>query len=191
MLYKRLSLITFLLTFPWLLLACGSMTIKDETTQSYIPIHGWVLELRQNVTIPPGRTRVFFQEGRLLYGVNEYKPHCHISVREITEQAQTVYTGRFTIEKVYGRDGEVVMRDLIRLAAVGSADFMADGGNGNGEGMKIYSYIMKLHSDIQPQVTSLVCGGVADYPAFADYPTLQDIYTSIGDYAVLVRPAEG
>jgi hypothetical protein len=50
---------------------------------------------------------------------------------------------------------------------------------------------MKLHSDNQPQVTYLVCGGVADYPAFADYPTLQDIYTSIGDYAVLVRPVEG
>jgi hypothetical protein len=90
---------------------------------------------------------------------------------------------------VYGRDGEVVMKDLIRLAAVGSADIMADGGNG--EGMKIYSYLMKLHSDYQPQVTYLACGGVADYPAFADYPTLQDIYTSIGDYAVLVRPVEG
>ena len=189
MLYKRLSLITFLLTFHWLLLACGSMTIKDETTQSYIPVHGWILELRQNVTIPPGRTRVFFQEGRLLYGVNEYKPHCHISVREITEQAQTVYAGQFTIETVYGRDGEVVMSDLIRLATVDSADIMADGGNG--EGMKIYSYFMKLHSDNQPQVTSLVCGGVADYPAFADYPSLQDIYTSIGGYAVLVRPVEG
>ena len=189
MMNKRLALITFLLTSHWLLLACGSMTIKDEATQSYIPVQGWVLELRQNVTIPPGRTRVFFQEGQLLYAVNEYKPHCHISVREITEQAQTVYAGRFTIEKVYGRDGEVVMKDLIRLAAVGSAGIMADGGNG--EGMKIYSYLMKLHSDNQPQVTYLACGGVADYPAFADYPTLQDIYTSIGDYAVLVRPVEG
>ena len=167
------------------------MTIKDEATQSYIPVQGWVFELRQDVSIPAGRARVFFQEGRLLYGVNEYKPHCHISVRNITEQAQTVYAGRFTIEKVYGRDGEIVMNDLIRIAAVGSADIMADGGNGNGEGMKIYSYIMKLHSDNQPQVTHLACGGVADYPAFADYPTLQDIDTAIGDYAVLVRPGAG
>jgi len=191
MLYKRLCLITFLLTFHCLLLGCGSMTIKDEATQSYIPVQGWVFELRQDVSIPAGRARVFFQEGRLLYGVNEYKPHCHISVRNITEQAQTVYAGRFTIEKVYGRDGEIVMNDLIRIAAVGSADIMADGGNGNGEGMKIYSYIMKLHSDNQPQVTHLACGGVADYPAFADYPTLQDIDTAIGDYAVLVRPGAG
>lgn len=191
MLYKRLTLITFLLTFHWLLLACGPMTIKDEATQSYIPLQGWVLELRQNVTIPPGRTRIFFQEGRLLYGVNEYKPHCHIIVREITEQAQTVYAGRFAIEKVHGRVGEVVMNNLIRLAVVGSADIMADGGNGNGEGMMIYTYFMKLHSDDQPQVTYLACGGVADYPALADYPTLQEIYTSIGDYAVLEPPVEG
>jgi hypothetical protein len=190
MLYKRLTLITFLLTVHWLLLACGPMTIKDEVTQSYIPLQGWVLELRQDVTIPPGRSRVFFQEGRLLYGVNEYKPHCHIIVREITDQAQTVRAGRFTIENVYGRDGEVVMNDLIRLAAVGSTDIMADGGNGNGEGLKIYSYFMRLHSDNQPQVTYLACGGVADYPAFADYPTLQDIHTSIGDYAVLLPPVE-
>lgn len=186
--YKRLNFIMYLLALHGLLTACSTMTIKDEATRSYIPMQGWVLELHRDVSIPPQRARVFFQDGRLQYGVNEYRPHCHISVRRLSAQDQTVHAGRFSIEKVYGRVGEVVTGDHIQLAAAGSADIMAEGGNGNGEGLKIYSYIMKLRSDQQPQVTHLVCGGVADMPALADYPTLQDIVNALGDYATLIRP---
>ena len=187
---KRLVFIAILFTFYWLLLACGPMTIKDTTTQSYIPIQGWILELHQNVVIPPGRTRVFFQDGRLLYRINEYKPHCQLRVRAISEQPQVVQSDRFTIDKVSGRVDEVVSNARIHLAAAGAA-VIADGGNGNGEGRLIYFYFLGLHADKQPHVTYLVCGGSSDEPALTDYPTIQDIYTSMGDYATLILPGDG
>ena len=189
--YTRLTLITFLMTFHWLLLACGPMTIKDTTMHSYLPIQGWILVLNQDVVIPPERTRVFFQEGRLLHAVNEYKPHCQLSVRDISEQPQAVHADRFTIDKVFGSIEDVVSNDRILLAAA-SATVIADGGgNGNGENRLAHFYHMKLHSDQQPHVTYLVCGGALDEPFLADYPTLQDIYTSIGDYATLILPGDG
>jgi len=188
--YKRLTFITLLFTFHWLLLACGSMTIKDTTTQSYIPIQGWILELHQNVVIPPGRTRVFFQGGRILYAVNEYEPHCQLRVRDISEQPQAVHADRFTIDKVFGNVGEIVSTERILLAAAG-ATVIADGGNGNGEGRLIYFYFMGLHADKQPHVTYLVCGGASEEPSRAEYPTLQDIVTSMGNYATLILPGDG
>ena len=188
--YKRLTFITLLFTFHWLLLACGPMTIRDTTTQSYIPIQGWILELQQDVAIPAGRTRVFFQDGRLLYRINEYKPHCQLRVRAISEQPQVVHAGRFTIDKVFGSVDEIVSNDRIHLAAAGAAVIAGGGGNGNGEGRLIYFYFLGLHADKQPHVTYLVCGGASDEPALTDYPTIQDIYTSMGDYATLILPGD-
>ena len=68
-----------------LLSACGPVTIKDETKQAYIPIHGRVFELHQKVTMPPHRTRVFFQAGRLSHGINELESHCQLKVHDISE----------------------------------------------------------------------------------------------------------
>ena len=186
---SRLIFITFLCTFHWLLLACGSMTIRDSSTQSYIPIQGWVLELHQNVVIPSGRARVFFQEGRLVYAVNEYKPHCQLVVRDISEQPRDVHAGRFAIDRVFGSTDEFVSNDRILLAANGAA-VVADGGDGGGERFLIFLYHLQLHDDRQPHVTYLVCGGAAEEPFLARYPTIQDIHASLGKYATLIVPEE-
>jgi len=49
---------------------------------------------------------------------------------------------------------------------------------------------MKLRADKQPNVTYLVCGGALEDAARAKYPTIQDIRTSMGDYATLIIPGE-
>jgi hypothetical protein len=165
--------------------ACGPLTIKDKTTQSYIPIQHGVLELHQEVVIPPHRTRVFFQNGRLLYGINEYYPHCELRVRNISEQAQTVQADRFSIDKVFGTLDQVVSSGPVRVATARTTVITDGGGGGNGESRLMYTYFMALHSDQQPHVTYFVCGGAFKEPALADYPTLQDIHTATGDYATL------
>jgi hypothetical protein len=189
--YKRLTFLTLLSIFLWLLSACGPMTIKDMTTQAYIPIQGWILELHQNVVIPPGRTRVFFQGGRQLNAINEYEPHCQLRVRDLSEQPQTVEADRFTIDRVFGNFGEIVHNDRIRLAAAGVTGVAMGGGDGNGENRLIYFYFMGLHADRQPYVTYLVCGGASEEPALARYPALQDIHASMGGYATLILPGDG
>jgi hypothetical protein len=178
-------LITLLFSCLWLS-ACGPLTIKDTTTQSHIPIQRGVLKLHQDVVIPARRTRIFFQDGHLLYRINEYYPHCQLRVRNILEQTQIVQADRFTIDKVFGTLDEVVSNEPVRLAAAGATAIAAGGGGGgNGESRLMYTYFMALHSDRQPQVTYFVCGGAFKEPAFADYPTLQDIRTAMGDYATL------
>ncbi|MEA2078766.1 MAG: hypothetical protein U9P00_02720 [Pseudomonadota bacterium] len=168
------------------LAACGPLTIKDTTTQSYIPIQGGILELHQDVVIPAHRTRVFFQDGRSLYGINEYYPHCELRVRDISEHTQTVHADRFSIDEVFGTVDQVVASGRIRLAAARATIIASGGGGGgNGETRLMYTYFMALHSDQQPNVSYFVCGGAFEEPALADYPTLQDVQTAMGDYATL------
>lgn len=181
----RWFLFILMLSCHWLS-ACGPLTIKDTSTQSFLPIQRGVLELHQDVAIPPHRTRIFFQDGRLLSGIDEYYPHCQLRVRDILEQTQMIQADRFTIDKVFGTLDEVVSNEPVRLAAADVSHIAGGGGGGgNGESRLMYSYFMALHSERQPQVTYFVCGGAFKEPAFTDYPSLQDIRTAMGDYATL------
>ena len=188
--FRRVALVNFLFFLHWLLLACGPMTIKDATKQAYIPIEGWMIELHQDVVIPPHRTRTFFQQGRLLYGINELEPHCQLRVRDISEQQQTVHADLFSIDNVFGVLDQIVSHDRIRLASTGDTVVAGGGGNGdgNGESRQIYFYFMALNSAKQANVSYLVCGGALDDPAFAEYPTIQEIRAALGDYATLILP---
>ena len=73
-----------------------------------------------------------------------------------------------------------VMADFQLASGSGGGD---GGGNGEGRLMKIYT--LYLHSDRQPDVLSLVCGGAFNFPALALRPSLQDIETALGGYATL------
>ena len=95
----RLIYITLLLATHWLLVACGPHTIMDTATRSYRPIQGGTLELHREVSIPPGHTRVFFQDGDLVAGLNEFRPHCQLRVRDRKEQVQPVHADRFSIDE--------------------------------------------------------------------------------------------
>jgi hypothetical protein len=188
--HRPFAFFALLLGVPWVLSACGPATIKDTATHSYIPIQGWMLELNRDVTIPPGRTRVFFQNGTLTRGVDDFEPHCQLRVRDLSNQPQTVHADRFTIGKVFGTSGSIVSSGHILLAAAGDVLIGAGDGDGgdDGEGRLTYFYVMPLHSDKQPNVTYFVCGGAMVQPELADYPTLQDIRSSTGDYVTLVLP---
>ena len=187
---QQLTFIGALAACAWLLSACGPMTIKDAATQTFVPIEGWVLELHQEVTIPPNRTRLFFQGGRVSNGINEYEPHCQLRVRPISTQPRPVHPDRFRIDKAFGEVDSIVSNGPVRLAAAGSAVVMGGGGDGDGPGQLIHFFYLGLHSERQPDVSYLVCGGPLNDPAFSRYPTLQEIRASLGDYATLVTAGD-
>ncbi len=184
---RRSVLMTLLLVGCYCLCACGSLTIRDVEKQEFVPIERGILELHRDIVISPHRTRVFFQKGQIVYGVNEYDPHCQLRVRELSEEAQIVQSDRFSIDEAYGSVDEIVSSGDTQVASSVSANLFAGGGSGdgNGEMRLMYTYHMSLHSDRQPFVTYLVCGGAFEEPAFADYPTLQDIEVALGHYATL------
>ena len=165
--------------------ACGPLTIKNEDTGSYVPAHRGKLELHQDVVVPPGRARVFFQAGKVgSGGINEFRPHCELTVKTLMDEPQTIHADTFTIDRVSRSIEQVVMSKRVLVASL--IDFqLANGDGGNGESMQMHIYIMNLHSDEQPLVQYLVCGGAFDEPALARGPTIQDIAAALGTFATL------
>ena len=186
---RRRRVIAAALSAAMLLVACGPLLIRNEATRDYVPLRNASLELRRDVVVPPGRARVFFQQGVVQSGIDEYRPHCELTVRNLVDQPQTIQADDFTVERVSADIEQVVTSGEVVVAV--NVDFRlssgggdSDGG-GDGEGRQMKIYTLYLYSGRQPEVLSLVCGGAFDYPSLATAPSLQDIETALGDYATL------
>ena len=170
-----------------LLAACGPLVIRDDARKEYVPLSSAVLELHRDVIFPPERTRVYFQDGQVQAGINEFLPHCELTVRNLVDQPQTVKPDRFLVTRVLADTVQVATGGNVVIAV--NVDIQLSGGGdsgGDGEGRQMKTYIFKLHSDRQPDVLSLVCGGAFDIPAQAVRPSLQQIEHALGGYATLL-----
>lgn len=165
------------------LASCGPTMIISEPGKPAVALNGATLTLHQDVIIPRERARVFFQDGRVSGGVNEFRPYCQLSVRSIEDRPQTIHADSFTVTGVTGDVQKVVRSEEILLAS--TALFMlADGGGGDGgESPETQVLNMAIRSDNQPNVQYFVCGGAFDIPALARQPTLPDIRGAIGSIA--------
>ncbi|MGW8311566.1 MAG: hypothetical protein ACWGNB_10950 [Thiogranum sp.] len=172
-----------------LLAACGPLLIRNEAGGGYVPLRNASLQLHREVVVAPERTRVFFQQGVVQPGINEYRPHCELRVRKLADRPQTIQADRFTVEHVSADIVHVVTSGDVVVAINAEFQLISGGGGGDGggdgEGRLMKTYTLYLHSNRQPDVLSLVCGGAFNLPALATRPSLQDIHAALGDYATL------
>ena len=138
--------------------------------------------LHQDVRIPPRQAHVSFQRGACEPGAGEFAPHCELAVSRVLEAAQTVRAGVFEITGVHGVTRYVRRRNQeLQLAAADGFQLMADD---TGEWIML-AYQFALHSDEQPDVLYLLCGGAYGFPYFARYPDLEDIRLALGEVGSL------
>ena len=138
--------------------------------------------LHQDVRIPPRQAHVAFQRGASEPGAGEFAPHCELAVRQVLEDAQTVRAGVFEITGIHGVTRYVNRRNMeLQLAAADGFQLLADD---TGEWIML-AYQFALHSDGQPDVLYLLCGGAYGFPYFARYPDLEDIRLALGEVGSL------
>jgi len=172
-----------------LLQACGPLTLRDEQTGAWVPIQAAALEVHRDIAIPSGRARTFFQNGKQVSHINEFKSFCQLEISTLQEHVQTVNPDRFTVTRVGRSMEEIVEARSITLAALDNfilARGVGSDGNDGGPTRITQMFRFHLHSDRQPDVRSVSCGGAFDEPADADAPTVQEIAADLGDYATLV-----
>ncbi|MFP5506162.1 MAG: hypothetical protein ACLGH6_08190 [Gammaproteobacteria bacterium] len=168
-----------------LLQGCGPLLVRDETVGAYTAARSGVFELHEDITIRAGRTRTYLQDGAIVSGVNEFRPHCQLEINTLSESPQTVRVDRFSITRIGTRTDQVVQSAPLQLAALdGTARWPFDGFM-DGELRRMYVYIFHLHSDQQPDVRALICGGAFDSPGLAVLPSLGEIARALGRYGSL------
>ena len=140
------------------------------------------LVLHQDVRIPPRQAHAYFQRATGAGVGGEYAPHCELEVRPVLEEAQYVHAGVFEIRGIRGLTHYVRRpHKNIQLAAAAGFQLLAED---SGEWIML-AYHFTLHSDEQPDVLRLICGGAYNFPFYARYPSLEDIQQALGDVASL------
>jgi hypothetical protein len=167
-----------------LLTACQSGNPMRPDATLFRQLSGGRFILHRTMIIPPGRVRVFFQQGVASVGASEFEPRCELEVRQILETPQYIPAGSFRIGKVRGMQRFVKRQpERMLLASIGEPVQLADEGDSQ---WYMYTYRMQLINDqSQDEAPTLVCGGAYNFAFYAHYPTLQEIHDALGDYATL------
>lgn len=168
-----------------LLAGCGPLTIRDAERNAYVPAQAGTFELHKEITIRGGRARAYLQGGAIVMGVNEFRPHCQLQVNTLKDTPRAVHPDTFAITRVSTRTDQVVQTTPLQLAALDAFRLAHFGHDDGGESRRMYVYLFFLHSDRQPDVRALICGGAFDTPGLAERPTLQEIAESLGAYGTL------
>lgn len=168
----------------FLLSGCGPLLIRDDARNAYVPIQSGTFELHKEVTIRGGRTRAYFQDGAIVPGVDEFRPHCQLDVNTLVDVPRAIQPDIFTITRISLRTDEIVQAAPVHLAALGLGH-AAFGPSDSGLPRRMHVYLFFLRSDRQADVRVLICGGAFDDPADAERPSLGEIARSLGEYGTL------
>lgn len=169
-----------------LLSGCGPLLIRDDARGAYVPIQLGTFELHKEVIVRGGHTRTYLQGGRVVSGVNEFLPHCQLEVNTLKETPRTVLPDTFTLTRVSTRTDQVVQTAPPQLATLDDFTLTHVYDFDNGESRRMYVYLFFMHSDRQPDVRALICGGAFDSPWLAQRPSLDEIAESLGGYGTLI-----
>jgi len=179
------KLVIGLLLIPILLSACLNQQARISWQKNHaIPVQSSVI-LLQPLAIPARQTQVFLQNGKAVYsqgynyGYDQYYPFCFFEVHDVLETEQTILTDHFTVTAVNREETEFVQTAPIRLASL----IVSNGYDT--VPLIVQTLIMRLHSDKQPGVKKLVCGGGFDLPPYAELPTIPQIQQALGNIARL------
>jgi hypothetical protein len=163
--------------------SCSFIATKDPQNQS----HHKVSKVRVNelITVPLGKTRVFFQDGKIVSQFNHYKPNCNIEVRlREDKNLQSIKPAEFQIVSIKQSYEQVVnfnRLQKIKLAQVnisGHRDVVSFFDDNYYDVYRGYHFYL---SGVDANVYRLSCRSVYA-PAFeAGLPTFDEMKQSLGD----------
>lgn len=177
--YFHSKALTLLLLGLWLS-GCASQAPKDPASPYFKVPPGSILTIKRKIEVPPGSTRVFFQNGKVSPAFNHYAANCNIEVNKLDEAAvQYVEVGEYRIVKVQRTQEEVVRSRRIQLAALSPLLAFGGGDGGEGSAMIYEGYDLWLES-ADPNVRRLSCRGAFADPHEAYPPSIDEIRQSLG-----------
>lgn len=169
----KISVVVLLL----FLAACQVLDREGATRADLIPM-GTPVDLDRDLTIPPGQAGVFIR-GTRIGDRYRYDANCRLEVRTLSEIPRTVVADRFTIERVVQQWERFTLRDT----GLRRVDFDVDG-----PALLLFTTVLYLRSDRQPDVFRLVCGHLQDSAQNPRYLTADEIRTVLAPVMTLHHP---
>lgn len=165
------------------LAACQqSSTVRESMKgNAYRQLEGMYLVLNQEIRVPPGKARVFLQDGAVTAGFDSYRIHCAFEINSVEHDGVAIKPGTFVVSRVQQTVQQVVMAEPLQLASLSLGIGMWSGGSAS-----YYSgYHFWLTSQNQPEVRRMTCFGVFAQPYELYPPTVEEIRYALGTIATL------
>lgn len=161
-----------------------SSSVRESSGGPYLVLQNASLILKQDVVIPPGKARVYLQDGGqggsggvLAGGFDSYRPHCALEINSVDHSGYPLKAGTFAVTRVQQSRTQVVSAAPLLVAFAG--------GMGGGSASYYQGYHFWLSSDTEPEIRRMSCYGVFAQPYELYPPTLQEINAALGDVAQL------
>lgn len=174
--------------------ACSSLVVTDPASPFYVPPLGSRVVVKQPLTVPPGKTRVFLQYGKVITrsARNDYAVNCNFDINTLTDSPRFIEAGVYTVTRSRRHSDDVVSREPLRLAASGSLVGMRFSDYDDGGTPELFEeVILTLTSTPPSDVRELACRGAMGEPLVIELPTLAEMRQALGAYATIEVPGGG
>ncbi len=176
-----------------LLAGCRQSGVVNKGVDSrfFLPPVGSKVLVKQDIPVPPGWARTFFQRGEAVgyYQVDWYSVNCNFEINQVSEQIRYIQPGEFLVSRVEQQIEGVVHRpgQPVRLAAAGR--FAVSGVDAGGVLLNQAVHLW-LESEEQPEVRRLSCRGTLDDAPNAQFPSIAEMRQALGSVAEIRLPED-
>lgn len=163
-----------------LLTACSSVPAPITSPYFQIPA-GSKLILKQTLTIPPHAARIYIQYGKIVtpQQVENFYAHCWFLSWYVRDTQQIIKPGTFIISHSLKYEEQVSLHQDHLYAMNRFSIGMYDDG---GPMALVYSTVMHIHSDKQPDIRRFGCG-YWENPGDAQHLTVAEMQKALGNIA--------
>lgn len=161
-------------------LLAGCQTGVSTDPAYAIPDAGSMVQVKRQLKIPGGQTRVFLQRGEVVSKVklDRYYPSCNFEVWRLSQGPTIILPGTFAVTKAGRGTDLIVSLEPVRLAGLRWSHYDDDD-----HAMIMRVVHMLLQSAKQPNVYRLTCRGWLAVPAEAQEPGVADMREALGGLA--------
>ena len=168
-----------------LLAGCQSVGVPAGYTRYYRLPPGAVVVLKQPITIPANKVKVYIQNGRVRSSADQYRPFCRFEVYTLQTWPRVVQPDEFLVYRS-GQYRDVVSNDKRRWLAARSWLWL----HNDLTSPMIFGNQLYLRSAAQPDVYRMLCGHLQETDAYRRPRnlTIDQIRYALGDLITLRLP---
>jgi hypothetical protein len=179
--------------------ACSQWQVTDPTSPYFMPLPGSKVIVHQRLEVPPGRTRVFFQHGKLVPQKNiyEYDINCELEINKLADTVRYIEPGTYAVTRTRRQDESVIQNEQlhnpVQLAALDTAiagGVRASMDDSTGSSMQFEIIRLRLQGEGNTLLRELACRGALADPADMQMPTIAEMRQALGKYVSIETPQE-
>ena len=170
---QRLKYLVALFSLLAIISGCGINIQIEPKFASETLKPGMTLELTKEIFVPSNTAFIFIQNGMTISeaALDQYNPYCKLEMKKPINNNRTLTPSRFVIINIYTQT-EYVLSNPVKIAARGTPF-------GTTTADEIYSTILIVKSDENPEVEKISCEYWRDPTSFEGHLTEEQIQETL------------